>query len=44
MQLLQLKPDREKSVIQRRPWIFSGAVERVEGSPEFGRNRDGHIC
>ena len=33
---LTLKPDREKSVIKRRPWIFSGAVERVEGSPESG--------
>ena len=33
---LFLKPEREKSVIQRRPWIFSGAVERVEGSPESG--------
>jgi 23S rRNA (cytosine1962-C5)-methyltransferase len=33
---LYLKPGREKSVIKRRPWIFSGAVERVEGSPESG--------
>jgi 23S rRNA (cytosine1962-C5)-methyltransferase len=33
---LYLKPCREKSVIKRRPWIFSGAVERVEGSPESG--------
>lgn len=33
---LILKPEREKSVIQRRPWIFSGAVERVEGEPASG--------
>ncbi len=33
---LTLRPDRDKSVMQRRPWIFSGAVERVEGSPESG--------
>ncbi|MDX9866272.1 MAG: class I SAM-dependent rRNA methyltransferase [Anaerolineaceae bacterium] len=34
--ILTLKPDRDKSVLQRRPWIFSGAVARVEGSPEMG--------
>ena len=33
---LYLKPEREKSVVQRRPWIFSGAVERVDGQPESG--------
>jgi len=33
---LYLKDGREKSVIKRRPWIFSGAVERVEGNPELG--------
>ena len=26
-----LKPGREKSLARRHPWIFSGAVERVEG-------------
>lgn len=34
--VLHLKDGREKSVQQRRPWIFSGAVERVEGEPESG--------
>jgi len=29
--VLILKPDREKSVRQGHPWIFSGAVERVVG-------------
>lgn len=33
---LILKAGREKSVNQRHPWIFSGAVERVEGAPEIG--------
>ena len=28
---LVLKPGREKSLRHRHPWIFSGAVERVEG-------------
>jgi 23S rRNA (cytosine1962-C5)-methyltransferase len=31
-----LKPGREKSLRRRHPWIFSGAIERVEGSPESG--------
>ena len=33
---LRLKAGREKSVLQRRPWVFSGAVERIEGSPADG--------
>ncbi|MBQ6352685.1 MAG: 23S rRNA (cytosine(1962)-C(5))-methyltransferase RlmI, partial [Lentisphaeria bacterium] len=33
---LVLKPGREKSLLRRHPWIFSGAVERVEGAPEAG--------
>lgn len=31
-----LKPGREKSVNNRHPWIFSGAVHRLEGDPENG--------
>jgi 23S rRNA (cytosine1962-C5)-methyltransferase len=31
-----LKPGRDKSVRHRHPWIFSGAVERVEGDPGVG--------
>jgi 23S rRNA (cytosine1962-C5)-methyltransferase len=31
-----LKTDREKSVLNRHPWIFSGAVHRVEGNPGPG--------
>ena len=33
---LVLAPGREKSSRLRHPWIFSGAVERVEGEPASG--------
>ena len=33
---LVLKPGREKSLRHRHPWIFSGAIERVEGEPGLG--------
>lgn len=31
-----IRPDREKPVLNRHPWIFSGAIERIEGNPEPG--------
>jgi 23S rRNA (cytosine1962-C5)-methyltransferase len=31
-----LKTGREKSLLRRHPWIFSGAVERVDGAPLSG--------
>ncbi|MBN1239800.1 MAG: class I SAM-dependent methyltransferase [Gammaproteobacteria bacterium] len=31
---------REKSLRRRHPWIFSGAIERVEGGPEPGDTVD----
>lgn len=31
-----LKQGREKSVVNRHPWIFSGAIARVEGNPANG--------
>jgi 23S rRNA (cytosine1962-C5)-methyltransferase len=31
-----LKPGREKSLRRRHPWIFSGAIQRVDGEPEAG--------
>jgi len=34
--VLRLKPGREKSLRHRHPWIFSGAVDRVEGDPVSG--------
>jgi len=36
MNALILKPGREKSLKRRHPWIFSGAIERVAGSPKSG--------
>ena len=33
---LSLKPGREKSVLNRHPWLFSGAIARVEGEPQPG--------
>jgi 23S rRNA (cytosine1962-C5)-methyltransferase len=33
---LILKPGREKSLLRRHPWIFSGAIERLEGAPAIG--------
>lgn len=35
-----LKSGREKSVRQHHPWIFSGAVARVEGRPDIGETVD----
>lgn len=31
-----LKPNREKPVIQNHPWIFSGAIQKIEGNPNDG--------
>ncbi|MBI4928035.1 MAG: class I SAM-dependent rRNA methyltransferase [Anaerolineae bacterium] len=36
MKTLTLRPGRDKSVLQGHPWIFSGAVDRVDGAPESG--------
>jgi 23S rRNA (cytosine1962-C5)-methyltransferase len=36
MPTLILKPKREKSLLRRHPWIFSGAVEQVTGNPQPG--------
>jgi 23S rRNA (cytosine1962-C5)-methyltransferase len=36
MKSLHLKPARDKSLKRRHPWIFSGAVERVDGEPASG--------
>ena len=36
MHKLILKPGREKSVKRRHPWVFSGAVAKVQGKPAPG--------
>ncbi len=33
---LHLKPGRDKSLRQKHPWVFSGAVDRVDGDPQPG--------
>jgi len=40
MPSLILKPEREKSLLRRHPWVFSGAVARVEGNPGSGETVD----
>ncbi|MGA2489494.1 MAG: class I SAM-dependent methyltransferase [Anaerolineales bacterium] len=40
MSFLILKPGREKSLLRRHPWIFSGAVARLEGDPASGATVD----
>ena len=36
MQKIILKKKREKSVLRRHPWIFSGAIDRCDGTPQAG--------
>ena len=36
MDVLILKPGREKSLKRRHPWVFSGAVAKVQGNPGAG--------
>ena len=36
MKSIHLKPGRDKSVKRHHPWIFSGAVDRVDGEPASG--------
>jgi 23S rRNA (cytosine1962-C5)-methyltransferase len=31
-----LKPSREKSLLRRHPWVFSGAIARLDGEPASG--------
>ncbi|OGS91270.1 MAG: 23S rRNA methyltransferase [Gallionellales bacterium GWA2_60_18] len=33
---MTLKEGREKSLLRRHPWVFSGAIERVDGAPASG--------
>ena len=36
MHRIVLKPGREKSLLRRHPWVFSGAIARVDGQPAAG--------
>ena len=40
MASLILKPGREKSLLRRHPWIFSGAIQHVDGEPASGATVD----
>jgi 23S rRNA (cytosine1962-C5)-methyltransferase len=40
MPTLILKPGREKSLKRRHPWVFSGAVARIDGAPQSGDTVD----
>ncbi|NJC96427.1 MAG: methyltransferase domain-containing protein [Anaerolineae bacterium] len=40
MPTLILKPGREKSLLRRHPWIFSGAIHSVDGNPASGSTVD----
>ena len=40
MPSLILKPGREKSLLRRHPWIFSGAVAHLDGDPAPGATVD----
>ena len=36
MNRIILKPGKEKSLYRLHPWVFSGAIARIEGDPEEG--------
>jgi len=36
MKSIRLKPGREKSVLKHHPWVFSGAIDSIEGDPGLG--------
>lgn len=40
MKAIVLKRGREKSLMRRHPWIFSGAIARIEGNPRAGETVD----
>jgi len=37
---LRLKPGRDKSLRERHPWVFSGAIASVDGNPGSGETVD----
>ena len=39
---MRLRPGRDKSLRERHPWVFSGAIARVDGDPASGETVD--IC
>ena len=48
MNIVTLKPSKEKSLLRRHPWVYANAIERVEGKPAPGatvivRSADGRF-
>lgn len=33
-----LRPGREQSLLRKHPWVFSGAIDTVEGNPQTGES------
>jgi len=45
MNVVYLKPGREKSLLRLHPWVFSGAIAKIDGIPDLGETvevRDSH--
>jgi 23S rRNA (cytosine1962-C5)-methyltransferase len=38
MSQIVIKPGREKSLLRRHPWIFSGAIAAIQGTPGLGES------
>ncbi len=36
MIIIQLKPKKEESLLRFHPWVFSGAILKIEGNPAEG--------
>jgi 23S rRNA (cytosine1962-C5)-methyltransferase len=48
MNIVTLKPSKEKSLLRRHPWVYANAIDRVEGKPASGatvivRSHDGRF-
>lgn len=44
MHRIQLKPGKEESLKRFHPWVFSGAIARIEGKPEEGEIVEVHTA
>ncbi len=40
MAFVIVKPKRDKSLLRRHPWVFSGAIAKIRGKPEPGETVD----
>ncbi len=36
MNIVTLKPSKEKSLLRRHPWVYANAIDRVDGKPAAG--------